>query len=57
MAKSSVDHFADELDRLVQRFRFEYSLSYAEAVGCLMMRAHTLMVEADELAQEEGEDA
>lgn len=56
MAKSAIDHFGDELDRLVQRFRFEYELSYAEAVGCLTMRAHLLMSEAEELEEDE-EDA
>ena len=56
MGKSAVDHFADELDRLVLRFRHEYSLSYAEAVGCLTMRAHLLMTEAEGLEEDE-EDA
>lgn len=43
-----VQHFADELDKLVERFRKEYELSYASVVGALMFRIHTLMIEAQE---------
>lgn len=41
--------FADELDKLVHRFRSEYEITYAAVVGCLTMKAHTLMTEASEL--------
>lgn len=42
-----IQHFADEIDRIVERFRAEYDLPYASAVGVLMMKAHLLMVEAE----------
>lgn len=44
--KEQIQHFADELDRLVERFRSEYDLTYAATVGALMMKAHLLMAEA-----------
>jgi hypothetical protein len=48
-----VQQFADELDKMVNRFRSEYDISYAAVVGALMFRIHTLMVEAQEKANEE----
>jgi hypothetical protein len=39
-------HFGDELDKLVERFRQEYDLSYAAIVGTLHMKAHLLCGEA-----------
>lgn len=42
-----IQHFADEIDKIVERFRAEYDLPYASAVGTLMMKAHLLMVEAE----------
>jgi hypothetical protein len=47
-----IQQFADELDKLVNRARSEYDLSYAAVVGALMFRIHTLMAEA----QAEKED-
>lgn len=52
MSDSSTTAFADELDRLVLRFRYEFDISYAEVVGCLMMKAHFLL---DEAAEREDE--
>lgn len=46
--QEQVFHFGDELDKLVDRFRSEYDLSYAAVVGTLMMKAHVLMDEASE---------
>lgn len=42
-----VKRFADELDALVERYRKEFDLCYASAVGALTMKAHLLMVEAE----------
>lgn len=42
-----VKRFADELDSLVERYRSEFDLCYASAVGALMMKAHLLMVESE----------
>lgn len=39
-------HLADEVDKMVERFRHEYDLEYAQVVGVLMMKAHLLMDEA-----------
>jgi hypothetical protein len=38
--------FADDLDRLVERYRSEFDLTYASAVGTLNMKIHTLCSEA-----------
>ena len=38
--------FANELDALVHRTRQEYDLEYAQVIGVLMMKSHTLMDEA-----------
>ena len=47
-----VEHLSDEIDRLVDRFRMEYEMTYAEAVGVLFMKAQLLCEEAEE----EGEN-
>lgn len=46
-------HFGDELDKLVNRFRQEYDMEYAQIVGTLHMKAHLLCQEA---CEREGED-
>jgi hypothetical protein len=50
--KEQTDHFADELDRLVDRFRSEYDLSYAVVVGVLQMKAWLLCSETSEREDE-----
>lgn len=44
--QEQIFHFGDELDRLVNRFRSEYEISYAAIVGVLFMKAHLLCGEA-----------
>lgn len=39
-------HFANELDALVNRFRAEYSLTYASLLGALYLKAHMLCQES-----------
>ncbi len=46
--KEQTDHFAAELDRLVDRFRAEYELSYATVIGTLTLKATFLALEARE---------
>ena len=50
--REQIQHFADELDKLVDRYREEYELSFASVVGTLSFKAFNLMQEA----QREGED-
>jgi hypothetical protein len=40
------EHFDLELQRLVRRFRAEYEMSYAEAIGCLTLAAARITEEA-----------
>lgn len=34
----NVDHLMDELDRLLNRTRKEYDMTYAEVIGCLQVK-------------------
>ena len=44
----AVAHFGSELDALVNWFRFEYDITYAEMVGCLQILTFSLLTEANE---------
>lgn len=44
--QEQINHFGDEIDNLVDRFRSEYDLPYAAVVGVLQMKSHLLMQEA-----------
>jgi len=48
-----VEQFADEIDRLVDRVRSEYDLSYASVVGILFMKAQLLCLEAHDKDEEQ----
>lgn len=51
-----VEHLSNEIDRMIDRFRQEYDMSYAETVGVLQMKIHLLCCEAadrDDEAEEE----
>ena len=41
-----IDHFAGELDKLVERFRAEFDLTYAAIIGVLHIKAHMLISKA-----------
>lgn len=45
-------HFGLELDKVINRFREEYDLSYAAAIGALYYRAHRLANELEERPDE-----
>lgn len=47
-----INHFADDLDNLVDRYRNEYDISYAAIVGTLHMKAHLLCDEASDRSEE-----
>ena len=51
----SVEHLSNEIDKLIDRFRSEYEISYAEVVGVLHMKIHTLCDEAEERGQKEDD--
>src|SRR5687768_1848922 len=50
--KEQTDHFADDIDALVNRYRSEYDMSYAAVVGVLAMKMHLLCAEAARRAGE-----
>lgn len=45
MTQRATEHFAQELGLLMKRFRQEYELTYAEALGCLELAKFDLMQE------------
>ena len=50
--QEQTEAFADDLDKLVQRYTGEFDLSYAQAVGVLQMKSWLLMQEASERSDE-----
>ena len=50
--KEQTDAFADDLDKLVERYRNEYEISYAQVIGTLQMKSWLLSSEADERRDE-----
>lgn len=50
--KEQVEHFANELDALVDRFRKEYDIMFSSVVGALQMKAWLLCREAQDRAEE-----
>lgn len=50
--KEQTDAFADDLDNLVERYRQEFDMSYAQVVGVLQMKLWLLCDEASERADE-----
>ena len=46
--------FADDLTKLVDRYRYEYDLTYASVIGALMMKCWQLSAEVED-SQEGGE--
>ena len=50
-----IQAFANDLDRLVDRYRDEFELTFAAVVGTLHMKAHLLCVEKEKKGNEEEE--
>lgn len=50
--KDQIDQLSNELDNLVERFRKEYDITYASAIGVLQLKIHSLGQEATELEEE-----
>lgn len=49
---NQVEALSNDLDRLIDRYRAEYDLLYAEVVGVLFMKATTLCKEAEDQSEE-----
>lgn len=49
-------HFANDIDRLVDRYRQEYSISYISLIGVLYAKATLLTNEACDRSHPEEED-
>ncbi len=50
--KDQTDHFAGDIDGLVDRYRSEYEMTYASIVGVLQMKIWLLCAEADNRREE-----
>jgi hypothetical protein len=50
-----VQQFSDELDKMIDRFREEYDLSYAAIVGALQFKQFCLMCECQNVKSEDDE--
>jgi hypothetical protein len=48
--------FAIDLDNLVDRYRYEFDLTYESVIGVLFIKSHLLANEADELGEEDEDD-
>ena len=49
MSSRAVSHFGTELELLIERFRAEYEMTYAELIGCMeIQKADILMEMADD---------
>lgn len=44
--KEQTDAFADDLDKLVERYRLEFEITYAIVIGALHLKAHLMCAEA-----------
>ncbi len=51
--KQQIFAFADDIDRLVERYRSEFDMTYAAVVGVLFMKAQLLCGEAGERDDDE----
>ncbi len=47
-ANEQTRRFAEDLDKLVDRYSDEYDVTYAQVVGVLTMKAHSICHENDE---------
>lgn len=47
------EHFSNELDALIERFRHEYDITYAEMTGALQMKIFLLNREAEQRQEKE----
>lgn len=50
--KEQTEAFANDLDKLVERYRQEFEMSYAATVGTLQMKIHLLCNEAQDRKDE-----
>lgn len=46
--REQIEAFADDLDKLCERYSIEFDLPYASAVGVLQMKAFLLCRQAEE---------
>lgn len=49
---SQVRHLEHDLDRLIERARKEYVMTYASVIGTLQVKIHQLCVEANDSTEE-----
>lgn len=55
--REQIQAFADDLDRLVDRYRDEFEISMAGVIGTLEFKQFLLMQEAQRTAEEDEESS
>jgi hypothetical protein len=50
--REQLDHFANDIDNLIDRYSDEYDMSYAMVVGVLEMKINSLCREASKRSDE-----
>ena len=48
MSQRGTQHLAEELTAVIERFRHEYEMTYAEVVGCLELVKYDVICESVE---------
>ena len=51
--KEQIDAFASDLDKLIERYRLEFELTYAAVIGVLFLKAHLLCDESTDVEDDE----
>lgn len=54
--KEQVTAFANDIDKLVERYKQEFDMTYAAAVGVLFMKAQLLSLETVKFTMEGDEE-
>lgn len=48
-----IEHLENDLDRIIERYRSEYDMTFAAMIGVFQLKVHQLSVEAYEEPEEE----
>lgn len=51
--RQQIQHFQDDINKVIQRYRIEYELSYASVVGTLNIVMFDLMLEIGKRSQQD----
>jgi hypothetical protein len=52
VSDNAINHFVDEVHRIINRFRHEYNINYAELIGALTLVIHDMTTENESNAED-----